>query len=145
MNKINLYLTFITCLVFINSDAQSTNDPSLYVTGNTVKPDSTEIYTIVEEMPDYPGGSAALNEFIIKNLVYPETARRDSVAGKVFMNFIVNESGKIENAKILRGLTDDINNEALRVINMMPEWKPGKQNGKNVKVSYNLPLNFKLN
>ncbi len=145
-----MYKSKLLCAVLIVAGiqfahSQSANDPTRYVTGNSAKPDSTnEIFTIVEEMPYYVGGEDALKQFLIKNIAYPQSAIKDSVMGKVFVNFVVNEEGKIENAKILRGLTDDINAEALRVINMMPTWKPGVQRGKPVKVAYNLPISFQL-
>jgi periplasmic protein TonB len=97
-----------------------------------------------EVMPEYPGGMAALMAYLQKNLHYPAMAREEGIEGKVFVKFIVNAKGEIENAMIVKSLAGGCDKEALRVINAMPKWKPGKQNGQAVKVFYMLPISFKL-
>jgi protein TonB len=100
--------------------------------------------TFAEVMPEFPGGMAALLAFIQKNLHYPAMAREEGVEGKVVIRFIVNTLGEIEGAKVERTIGGGCDKEALRVVNAMPKWKPGKQNGHNVKVYYTLPITFKL-
>jgi protein TonB len=103
-----------------------------------------EAQTFAEVMPEFPGGMAALLAFIQKNLRYPAQAREEGIEGKVVIRFIVNTLGEIEGAKVERAIGGGCDKEALRVVNAMPKWKPGKQNGHNVKVYYTLPITFKL-
>jgi TonB family protein len=105
---------------------------------------TTDVFVVVEEMPQFPGGEKALMQFIMEQVRYPKQAMLDKVSGKVLVNFIVNSSGKIENIKVVRGVRQDLDNEAVRVISQMPDWTPGKQGGKVVNVSYTIPIQFKL-
>jgi TonB family protein len=106
----------------------------------------TEVYTIVEQMPEFPGGSAAMMDFLKKNIKYPSEARENGVGGKSFIKFVVNEQGQIENVVTIKsaGLAM-LDEEAIRVVRSMPLWAPGKQQGRNVKVFYNLPISFAMN
>ena len=103
-----------------------------------------EVFTIVEEMPSYPGGDAKMYEYLGKNIKYPQIARESSIQGRVFVNFVVEPDGSVSNVKVLRGIGGGCDEEAMRVVKTMPKWKPGKQRGKAVRVSYMLPVNFKL-
>jgi protein TonB len=103
-----------------------------------------EVFDVVEEQPEYPGGTQELYTFIGKNFKYPEMARAANVQGKVYVSFVVGKDGSIEDVKILRGLGSGLDEEAARVVKMMPKWKAGKQRGKEVKVRYNLPIVCKL-
>ena len=103
-----------------------------------------EVFTIVENMPEFPGGVAKMMEFLGKNTKFPPAAKANGISGKVYVNFVVGKNGKIRDAKIIRGVHDLLDKEALRVVNAMPNWKPGKQRGKAVTVSFNLPINFIL-
>ncbi len=103
-----------------------------------------EIFQIVEEMPDFPGGVAKLSEYLQKNIKYPQMARESGIQGRVFVNFVVEPDGSVSNVKVLRSLGGGCDEEAMRVVKGMPKWKPGKQRGKAVRVSYILPVNFKL-
>jgi TonB family protein len=104
-----------------------------------------EVFMVVEKMPEFPGGSIALNKFLGENIEYPEQALKDTIQGRVFVNFIVRKDGAISEAKVVRGVAESLDNEALRVINLMPKWIPGMQKGKPVSVSFLLPINFVLN
>ena len=115
----------------INSFAQETKSNDL-------------VYTIVEEMTSYPGGNEAMTEFLTQNLQYPEKSKADGTEGKVFVTFVVDKNGNVTGTKILRGVSPEIDAEALRVVSSMPSWNPGRQSGEAVAVQYNLPLNFKL-
>lgn len=104
-----------------------------------------EIFDVVEEQPEFPGGIDKLYKFISVNFKYPESCRAANVQGKIYVQFIVNKKGKIENVHVIRGIHKDLDAEAIRVVKKMPKWKPGKQRGKKVKVRYNLPIICTLN
>ena len=103
-----------------------------------------EIFLAVEENPEFPGGPAKMMEYIQKNLKYPMMARESDIQGRVFINFVVEPDGSISNVTVLRGIGGGCDEEAVRVVENMPRWKPGKQRGTAVRVSYNLPVIFKL-
>jgi len=103
-----------------------------------------EVFTIVENMPEFPGGQKKLFEYLGKNIKFPPAAKANGISGKVYVNFTVGKDGKIGDVKVLRGVHDLLDKEAVRVVKSFPNWKPGKQRGKAVKVSYNLPINFLL-
>ncbi len=103
-----------------------------------------KIFTVVEEMPGFPGGEEKLFEYLRKNIKYPPVARENGITGRVYVTFVVDKDGKIKDAKILRGIGGGCDEEALRVVRAMPEWKAGRQNGRSVQVQYNLPVNFTL-
>jgi TonB family protein len=103
------------------------------------------VFTVVEDMPEYVGGNDAMNRFIAGNIKYPQQAKEKGVQGTVYISFVIDETGAVGNAKVLRGIGSGCDEEALRVVKMMPKWKPGKQSGKNVKVQFNLPVKFALN
>ena len=103
-----------------------------------------QIFVQVEQMPEYPGGEAALRQFLASNVKYPDDAVKSGTQGKVFVKFVVNKDGKVVNPKIARSVSPSIDKEALRVVSIMPNWTPGKQRGKNVAVEYTVPILFKL-
>jgi len=103
-----------------------------------------EIFVVVENMPEFPGGELALRKFIASAIKYPTIAQENGIQGKVFVNFVVDRDGSISNAKIARGVDPSIDKEALRVVNTLPKWKPGMQRGKAVRVSYTVPISFQL-
>lgn len=98
-------------------------------------------FRFVERMPEFPG---VLNEFVRKHIQYPESALHERITGKVYLQFIVEADGSLTNAQVLRGINDECNQEALRLVSLMPKWKPGKQNGQAVRVYVNLPISFQL-
>ncbi len=100
-----------------------------------------DVYTFVEQMP-LP--SFDMNDYLAKNIKYPTEAKKNNVQGRVIVKFIVNEDGSISDAKAIRGIGAGCDEEAVRVIQAMPNWKPGKQNGKSVKVYYSQPITFRL-
>jgi protein TonB len=110
-----------------------------------VEPVKEQIYTWLEEMPSFIGGDRELINFLVNNLSYPEIAKRAGVEGKVILSFIVDKSGKIKDVEVLKGIGAGCDEEAMRVINSMPNWNPGKQNGKPVITKLNIPVVFKLN
>jgi len=105
-----------------------------------------EIFTVVEQSAEYTGGPEEMIKFIQRNLKYPESAQQAKVSGKCFVKFVVNDAGKIEQAEILKGVEGckECDEEALRVVNMMPDWKPAAIKGNNVHCYFNLPIQFML-
>lgn len=121
------------------------------VTSENVRDDKEEnvadnsIYETVEQMPEYPsGGTAGLMNFISKNLKYPTICQESGVQGRVVVSFVVNKDGSTTDFRIIRSVDKYLDKEALRVLNGMPKWKPGKQKGVPVRVRYTVPINFKL-
>ena len=108
------------------------------------KEEGGKVFQFVEDMPEFPGGPSALTKFLNSSITYPVVAQENGVKGKVFVGFIVDIDGSITNATITRGVDPSLDKEALRVILSMPKWKPGKQDGKPVRVSYTVPINFQL-
>lgn len=103
-----------------------------------------EIFTVVESMPEFPGGMAKLMAYLGNNIKYPPLAKESGIQGRVFINFVVETDGRISKVKVLRGIGGGCDEEAVRVVEAMPKWKPGMQRGKPVRVSYNLPVKFTL-
>lgn len=106
-----------------------------------------EVFVIVEQMPEFPGGQGDLFKFLASNTKYPSMAKENGIEGTVYVGFVVMEDGSISKVHIKRGLSGGgagIDEEALRVVKLMPKWKPGMQRGKNVRVAYTLPFKFKL-
>jgi TonB family protein len=106
--------------------------------------DGKVVFTVVEEMPEFPGGEKALRDFIGSTVKYPEGAKNDGIQGKVYVTFVVKSDGTVGDAKIARSAHPLLDSEAIRVINLLPTWKPGKQGGKEVNVAYTIPVQFKL-
>jgi len=136
-----------SCVVLID-DSTLTNEIILsesfeiekYI--DTVKHFSKDIFTIVEDQPEYPGGGDALMEFLAQNIEYPTYARDNGIHGTVYITFVIEPNGNLSNIKVLRGIGGGCDEEAIRVISLMPAWKPGIQRGKPVRVQFNLPVRF---
>jgi len=107
--------------------------------------EETQIFTVVESMPGFPGGDAARMKYLASNIKYPTLARESGIQGRVFVTFVVETNGQVTDVKILRGIGGGCDEEAMRVIKNMPKWNPGKQRGKSVRVQFNMPILFKLN
>ena len=103
-----------------------------------------EVFLSVEENPEFPGGPAKLLEYVQKNLKYPMMARESDIQGRVFVGFVVEKDGSISNVRVLRGIGGGRDEEAVRVVQSLPKFKPGKQRGNPVRVQYTLPIVFKL-
>jgi TonB family protein len=100
------------------------------------------VFTVVEKHPEFTGGMRAFGEYLTANVHYPETARASRIEGKVFVNFIVRKDGRITDVGVLKGLGFGCDEEAIRVISSMPNWKPGSQSGQPVNVKYNVVVPF---
>ena len=108
------------------------------------EPEEQQIFQVVEEMPEFPGGMAECLKFLGKNIKYPTISQENGVQGKVIVQFVVNKDGSIVDPVVVRSVDPYLDKEALRVIKTMPKWKPGKQRGKAVRVKYTVPVTFKL-
>jgi periplasmic protein TonB len=107
-------------------------------------PEENRIHVVVERMPEFPGGEAAMNQFIARNIRYPVIAQENGIQGRVVCQFVVNTDGKIVDVEVVRSIEESLDKEAIRVIKSMPPWTPGRQGGKNVRVKYTLPIRFRL-
>ena len=106
--------------------------------------DTDQVFQVVEVDPEFPGGIEALIKYLSENIKYPEQAKKDKIQGKVYISFVVEKDGSVADAKVLRGIGGGCDEEALRVVNAMPKWTPGKQRNTPVRVQFNLPVVFKL-
>jgi TonB family protein len=106
--------------------------------------DDQTVYTEVDEMAEFPGGIQAIQQFISDNLSYPDNAEKNGIEGKVFAQFVVSKEGKVIQAEIVRSVSPELDEEALRVVNLLPEWTPAKLDGKPVNVQFTLPILFQL-
>jgi protein TonB len=104
----------------------------------------TDAYTYVEVMPKFNGGQENYNNYLATSLKYPKEAMEADISGTVYVRFVINADGKVSDVEILRGIGHGCDKEAKRVIEHMPDWIPGKQNGKNVSVFMTLPIKFKM-
>ena len=130
-----LMLCFLPAILF-------GQDKGTISTEGTVKGEL--IYDIVEQQPEFPGGYGALTQWIDDNLKYPVEAAMDGIEGRVIVQFIIRPTGKIVDAKVVCGIAPSLDKEALRLINIMPNWIPGRQKGKAVNVRYTTWITFKL-
>ena len=127
-------LSVLAILFTINTTAMAQNK----------KTSNDKVFEKVEDMPEFPGGEQAMMKFVSENVQYPEEAKEKEISGRVFVGFIVEKDGSVSNVKVLRGIGGGCDEEAVRVISGLLKWKPGKQDGKPVRVSYQMPINFKL-
>lgn len=110
----------------------------------TIEKEPEEAIMFAEQQPEFPGGTSEMNKFLSKHIKYPNPAQRAGIAGRVFMTFVVAADGTISRVEVMKGLGFGCDEEALRVIKLMPAWKPGKQSGRAVPVKFTIPVYFQL-
>ncbi|MBQ5578250.1 MAG: energy transducer TonB [Prevotella sp.] len=136
-------------IIFVNTKDYVKNGGSRDVASVRVKAKKTQdienIFDVVEHMPEFPGGTAEMMKYLQTNIRYPEAAHKAGTQGRVLVNFVVEADGTISNANVLRSVSEELDAEAIRVIQNMPKWKPGMQNGQAVRVKYTIPISFRLN
>ncbi len=139
-------IVFITGFIFTSLLSFAQKDIVVGATKETIKQDPDEVFTIVEEMPSFPGGNEAMMKYIRDVQVYPKADRDNGVSGSCYIRFVVEKDGTISNVKILRGISgaQACDEEAVRIVKSMPRWSPGKQNGVLVRVQFNIPVKFTL-
>jgi protein TonB len=121
------------------------DEPAPEVVQEEEKPKVTqEVFKVVEQMPSFPDGQAALLRYLAQNIEYPTIAKENGVEGMVVVQFVVERDGSIAGATVVKGIGAGCDEEALRVVRGMPKWQPGKQRGQPVRVQFNLPIRFKL-
>ena len=134
--KVNSCLLFLVLFITANAVAQVLPEKS---------PNRDDTFIVVEQMPEYPGGQAAMMKYISSSLIYPESAADKEIEGKVLVSFVVDKTGKVGDVKIKKSVNKDLDKEAIRVVKGMPLWKPGMQAGVPQNVQFYLPIMFKLN
>jgi TonB family protein len=138
------FVPLLLCLLFCFSkplSAQSVVAQDLLLR----EPSQTgEVYTVVDKQPKFPGGQKAFWQYVRENQNYPDAARKANISGRVFVAFIVNTDGSIQNVELLKGIGMGCDEEAIRLVKRMPKWTPGSQSGKAIRVKYNLPIAFDL-
>lgn len=112
--------------------------------GDEEEVEEEEIFLVVEQKPQFPGGEAKLYEYLAKNIEYPQIANESGIQGRVYITFVVEKDGSITDVRVLRGIGGGCDEEAIRVVKSMPKWEPGRQRNKPVRVQYNLPIKFTL-
>jgi TonB family protein len=143
-----IFISFLALLVSAYSFAQTDTiqqKESVETVLIEETPDENTPLFVVDEMPEYPGGEKALREEVAKKIVYPESAQQVNVSGTVYLRFVVTKTGEVSQTEIMRGVHPDIDKEALRVINELKPFKPGKQDGKPVDVYLMFPIFFNAN
>ena len=130
MKSLKTLITALACFFALASVAQSQAD--------------NNIYTVVEEMPQFPGGDSAMVDYLTHNLHYPPAEKEKGIQGKVFVGFVIEKDGAVNQVEIKRGIGEECDAEAVRVLSAMPKWTPGMQSGKVVRVKYTVPINFNL-
>ena len=108
------------------------------------KEEDTKIFSVVEQMPSFPGGMTALMQYLSRNIKYPPVAEEMSIQGRVICTFVVERDGSVTDVRIAKGVDPYLDKEAIRVVSSMPKWIPGRQNGQSVRVKYTLPVTFRL-
>lgn len=108
------------------------------------KYEDDEVFIVAEQLPTYPGGEEARVKFLIDNIIYPKTLQEKGIKGKVVARFIVEKDGSISNAEIIRSLDPILDKEVLRVVKLMPKWKPGMQKGEPIRCYFSMPVTFEL-
>ena len=137
-----IYMGFEPFTIGVSKTFSERNDYKIMLRKEGADP--SKPYDVVEQMPQYPGGHGKLFEYLSKNVRYPKEAEDKCLQGRVIATFVVEKDGSITNAKIVKSIDPALDAEALRVINGMPNWIPGKQNGEPVRVKYTVPVTFRL-
>lgn len=133
--------------IISSEDDQTAKQTQVYTPPAVVEEEEESaqtIFTVVEKMPEFPGGTSALMSYLAKSIKYPVIAQENGIQGRVSCSFVINKDGTIVDAEVLRGVDPSLDKEALRVINTMPKWTPGQQRGKPVRVKYTVPVTFRL-
>ncbi|UFH53925.1 energy transducer TonB [Spirosoma sp. KNUC1025] len=144
LSLIALLIGFIEACTRSNSGTKSAQSTGQTAASTDTSSESSEIFTIVEEPPSFPGGNPQLDAYYRRFLRYPEVALKNNIQGKVFLSFVVTKTGAIQQIEILRGMGFGTDEEAVRLVKNMPPWKPGRQSGRPVNVKYNLVIPFTI-
>ena len=127
-------LSVLALLLMVNTNAMA----------QSKKVANDKVLEKAEVMPEFPGGEQAMMKFVAENVQYPEEAKEKEISGRVFVSFIVEKDGSVNEVNVKKGIGGGCDEEAVRVVKAMPKWKPGKMKGEAVRVSYQMPIFFKL-
>ena len=148
MKKCAKFSFLLACMLTVNMSASAVNANDVLKAKQTVsdtqKADSAEVLDMAEQMPAFPGGASALIKWLGNNVKYPAAAQANGIQGRVLCQFTVETDGSLSGFKIIKSVDPLLDEEALRVLRIMPKWTPGKQGGKPVRVKFTLPVSFKL-
>lgn len=132
----------------IDIDSESDEDTQVDIDMSSFEEEEEEVepiaFAVVEDKPEFPGGDAALMKFLAEHTKYPEIAKENGIQGKVYVQFVIDQTGNVTSVSVVRGVDPYLDKEAKRVVSQLPDWKPGQQRGKPVPVTYIVPINFKL-
>jgi len=147
-------ITFVACMTLVVlmhaqvQDSVRSSERIQVVSVDTDKKESAiiddDVFLVVEVAPEYTGGENALMKYLSENILYPQVARESNIQGTVYVSFIIEKNGEVSNIKVMRGIGGGCDEEAVRVVKGMPNWIPGTQRGKPVRVQFNLPVRFVL-
>ena len=135
-------ILFINTKEYVKNGKKEVVDVAVKKSEEEAEPEGA--FDVVEQMPEFPGGAAGMMKFIAENVKYPEEAYSKGIDGRVLVQFIIEKDGSVTNVKVIKKVNDAIDAEAVRVVKAMPKWKPGKQNGREVRVKYTIPVSFRL-
>ncbi len=144
MNRIKLLLSVLVLLLSFSPALLRAQEEILETSHTTQKELEEEIFVVVEYQPKYPGGDKARMSFLMKNIKYPTEAMENGETGTVYVSFIVEKDGSLSDISIIRGVSPSLDAETIRVVSLMPNWLPGKQRGKLVRVRFNMPVRYSL-
>ena len=144
MKTFTSILTIALAAICTTGYAQNNDSAVSDTTPNTALGDEEDVYFVPQIFPEFPGGVSALTKFVAKNLDYPEEAKSQKIEGKVWIRFVVNKTGDVENVEVLRGVDPLLDSEAVRLVQSMPKWEPAKQRGKPVDCPFTIPIMFSL-
>ncbi|MBB6127514.1 energy transducer TonB [Mucilaginibacter lappiensis] len=131
-----LLLIGIVLTLFFKAEAQIASTPTT---------DTTEVFTRIDQVPEFPGGLYKFSKYLDKNLKYPKEAKENNIQGRVTVTFVVEKDGSLSDSKVTKSLTPETDAEAIRLIKNSPKWIPGKQGGRPVRVLYSIPITFQSN
>lgn len=140
--KKQLFLAMMASVLMLSS---SVNLMATTPENNPTEDKQERVFDVVEVMPQYPGGIPQMMKFIISNIKYPKDAIKKGMQGAVVVQFVVEPDGSVSNVHVVRSVFPSLDTEAVRMVKAMPKWSPGMQNGKPVRVRFNVPIRFSLN
>lgn len=143
MVKYSLFSVCLLCFVWSSAQTDSTVDATFKVEKSTPAYDGP-VFTLAEQMPEYPGGFAELLKFITQNLKYPQMEKDNNIEGKVMVKFVVELDGSVSDVTVVRGISEGLNKEAVRIAKLFKGFVPARQQGKPVRVYFTIPIPFKL-
>ena len=133
------------CMLFVNNPVVASTLSSVSTISVTDEESPTNVCKTPEKMPEFPGGTKGLMNFLATNVKYPQVAVNNKTEGRVLVQFVVNKNGKVTNPKVVKSVSKELDEEAMRVVALLPDFIPGEKDGKKVPVFFTLPISFKLN